>query len=129
MVADDDERGPFVSRRNAFTKKPGLMSETVEIPWPWDIQVQGRAASLYKRIRGQRVTMAGAAYAKGEADGSVRQMKVPRRVVAIEIGLDTSQISRKTTFLSISETRFVPLLAISIALVMSELESEHVPKS
>ena len=127
LVADDDERGSFVSRRDAFTKKPGLMSETVEIPW--DIQVQGRAASLYKRIRGQRVTMAGAAYAKGEADGSVRQMKVPRRVVAIEIGLDTSQISRKTTFLSISETRFVPLLAISIALVMSELESEHTRKS
>ena len=32
LVADDDERGSFVSRRDAFTKKPGLMSETVEIP-------------------------------------------------------------------------------------------------
>ena len=44
LVANDDERGPFVSQRDAFTKKSGLMSETVETPW--DIQVQGRAASL-----------------------------------------------------------------------------------
>ena len=51
-----------MSRRDAFTEKPGIMSETVEAPW--DIQVQGRAASLglYERIRDQRGTMAGAAY-------------------------------------------------------------------
>ena len=54
-------------------------------------------------------------------------VKVPRRVVAIEIRQGTSQISRKTTFLS--ETRFAPLLAISSALVMSEFESEHIQKS
>ena len=72
LVAADDERGTFVSRRDAFTKKSGLMSETMETPW--GIQVQGTAASLYKRIRDWRGTMAGAAYAEGEADGSVRQM-------------------------------------------------------
>ena len=71
LVAADDERGSFVSQRDAFTKKSGLMSETVEIPW--DIQVQGRTAGLYKRIRDQRGTMAGAACAKGEADGSVSE--------------------------------------------------------
>ena len=50
-------------------------------------------------------------------------VKVPRRVVlvAIEIRQGRSQISRKTAFPS--ETRFAPLLAISSALVMSELES------
>ena len=69
LVAADDERGSFVSPRDAFTKKSGLMYETVETPW--DIQVQGRASSLYKGIRDQRGMMAGAAYAKGGADGSV----------------------------------------------------------
>ena len=54
-------------------------------------------------------------------------MKVPRRVAAIQIRQCTSQISRKLTYLS--ETRFAPLLAISIALVMSEFESEHIRKS
>ena len=68
----DDERGSFVSRRDAFTKKAGLMSEMVVTPW--DIQVQGRVASLCKRIRDQCDTMARVAHSKGEADGSVRQM-------------------------------------------------------
>ena len=56
-------------------------------------------------------------------------MKVPRRIVAIEIRQGTSQISRKSAFLP--ETRFAPLLAISSALelVMSEFESEHNQKS
>ena len=72
LVAAADERGSFVSRRDAFTTTSGLMSETVETLW--GIQVQGRVASLYKRIRHQRGPMAGAAYAKGDADGPVRQM-------------------------------------------------------
>ena len=53
----------------------------------------------------------------------VHHMKVPRRIVAIEI---ISRILREKTRLS--ETRFSPLLAISSALVMSEFESEHIRK-
>ena len=38
LVADDDERGAYMTRRDAFTRKSGLMSETAEVPW--DIQIQ-----------------------------------------------------------------------------------------
>ena len=33
LVAADDERGSFLSRRDSFTRKTGLMSETNEVPW------------------------------------------------------------------------------------------------
>ena len=102
LVAYDDARGSFVSQRDTYTKKAGLMSETVDTPW--DIQVQGRAASLYKRIRDQRGTMAGAAYAKGEADGSVRQMMRlhvgllgPRILMTLNGGEGTKREWSKTT--------------------------------
>ena len=38
LVADDDERGAYMTRRDAFTRKSGLMSEKAEVPW--DIQIQ-----------------------------------------------------------------------------------------
>ena len=39
LVAAADERGSYMTRRDAFTRKSGLMSETTEVPW--DIQIQG----------------------------------------------------------------------------------------
>ena len=51
-------------RRDSFTRESGLMSEAAEVPW--DIQIQGRASGLWKRIKGQRNTLqlAGRAFAK-----------------------------------------------------------------
>ena len=54
-------------------------------------------------------------------------MKVPRRIVAIEIRQGTFQISRKID-VSICD-KIAPLLTISSALVLSEFESEHIRKS
>ena len=71
IVADDDKRGSFVSRRDAFTRKSGLMSETREIPW--DIRVQGRAAGRWRRIRTHGGTLAGRAFTKPVAQGTARQ--------------------------------------------------------
>ena len=52
LVADDDERGAYTTRRDAFTRKSGLMPETAEVPW--DLQIQGRASGLWRRIKSQR---------------------------------------------------------------------------
>ena len=71
LVADDDERGSFLSRRDSFTRKSGLMSETTEPPW--GIQVQGRAAGLWRRIRTQRNTLAGKSSTKPLLGGTARQ--------------------------------------------------------
>ena len=71
LVADDDERGSFLSRRDSFTRKTGLMSETNEVPW--DIQVQGRAAGLWRRIRTQGNTLAGKSFAKPVLAGTARE--------------------------------------------------------
>ena len=71
LVAADDERGSFLSRRDSFTRKIGLMSETAEAPW--DIQVQGRAAGLWRRIRTQRDTLAGKSFTKPLLAGTARQ--------------------------------------------------------
>ena len=73
LVADDDERGLFLSRRDSFTRKTGLMSETTEVPW--DIQVQGRAAGLWRRIRTQRNTLAGKSFTKPLLAGTARQAR------------------------------------------------------
>ena len=92
LVADADERGSFLSRRDSFTRKTvtGLndMSETTEVPAPWDIQVQGRAAGLLRRIRTQRNTSAGKSFTKPPLAGTSRQalgrhMDVLGLVVAI----------------------------------------------
>ena len=71
LVADDDERCSFLSRRDSFTRKTGLMSETTEVPW--DIQVQVRAAGLWRRIRTQRNTLAGKSFTKPLLAGTARQ--------------------------------------------------------
>ena len=71
LVADDDERGAYMTRRDAFTRKSGLMSETAEVPW--DIQIQGRASGLWRRIRSQRNTLAGKAFTKPVVQGTTRQ--------------------------------------------------------
>ena len=71
LIADDDERGLFLSRRDSFTRKTGLMSETTEVPW--DIQVQGRAAGLWRRFRTQRNTIAGESFTKPLLEGTARQ--------------------------------------------------------
>ena len=71
LVADDDERGAYMTRRDAFTRKSGLMSETAEVPW--DIQVQGRASGLWRRIKSQRNTLAGKAFTKPVVQGTTRQ--------------------------------------------------------
>ena len=47
------------------------MSETTEVPW--DIQVQGRAAGLWRRIRTQRNTLAGKSFTKPLLAGTARQ--------------------------------------------------------
>ena len=39
----------FRSRRDVFTRKRGLISETSKVPW--DIQLKGKAGSLLKRLR------------------------------------------------------------------------------
>ena len=78
----------------ATSRRGTFMSETVEIPW--DIQLQCREASLYKRIRDQRGTMAGAAYAKGEADGAVRQMmRMHIGLLALPVTLTGSEGTKK----------------------------------
>ena len=46
-----EKRSSFSSRRDAFTRKRGLMSETSEVPW--DIQLKGKAGSLLKRLYDQ----------------------------------------------------------------------------
>ena len=47
------------------------MSETTEVPW--DIQVQGRAAGLWRRIRTQRSTLAGKSFTKPLLAGTAHQ--------------------------------------------------------
>ena len=47
------------------------MSETTDVPW--DIQVQGRAAGLWRRIRTQRNTLAGKSFTKPILAGTARQ--------------------------------------------------------
>ena len=76
LVADDDERGAYMTRRDAFTRGPGLMPEAAEVPW--DIQIQGRASGLWRRIRSQRntytgSTMAGKDFTKPVVKGITRQ--------------------------------------------------------
>ena len=70
-MADDDERGAYMTRRDAFTRKSGLMSETAEVPW--DLQIQGRASGLWRRIKSQRNTLAGKAFTKPVVKGTTRQ--------------------------------------------------------
>ena len=60
-----------MTRRDAFTRKSGLMSETAEVPW--DIQIQGRASGLWRRIKSQRNTLAGKAFTKPVVKGTTRQ--------------------------------------------------------
>ena len=62
-----------MTRRDAFTtcRKSGLMSETSEVPW--DIQIQGRASGLWRRITSQRNTLAGKAFTKPVVKGTTRQ--------------------------------------------------------
>ena len=71
LVADDDERGAYMTRWDAFTRKAGLMSETAEVPW--EIQIQGRASDLWRWIRSQRNTLAGKAFTKPVVKGTTRQ--------------------------------------------------------
>ena len=47
------------------------MSETAEVPW--DIQIQGRASGLWRRIKSQRNTLAGKAFTKPVVQGTTRQ--------------------------------------------------------
>ena len=54
-----------------ITRKSGLMSKTTEVPW--DIQVQGRAAGLWRRIRTPRTTLAGKSFTKPLLVGTARQ--------------------------------------------------------
>ena len=64
-VADDDERGAYMARRDAFTRKSGLMPEADEVPWSTGIQIQGRASGSglctwrSSRIKSQRSTLVG----------------------------------------------------------------------
>ena len=60
-----------MTRRDAFTRKSGLMSETAEVPW--DIQIHGRASGLWRRIKSQRITLAGKAFTKPVVQGTTRQ--------------------------------------------------------
>ena len=73
LVADDDERGAYMTRRDAFTRKSGLMSETAEVPW--DLQIQGRTSGLWRRIKSQRNinTLAGKAITKPIVKCTTRQ--------------------------------------------------------
>ena len=58
LVGGAEKRSTFNSRRDAFARKRGLMSETAEVPW--DIQLKGEAGSLLKRLYDQGPsTMAG----------------------------------------------------------------------
>ena len=70
LVAAADERGAYITRRDAFTRRSGLMSETAEVPW--DIWIQGRAPGLWRRIKSQRSTLAGKAFTKPVAKGTTR---------------------------------------------------------
>ena len=60
-----------MARRDAFTGKSGLMSEAAEVPW--DIQIQGRASGLWRRIESQRTTLVGKAFTKPVVQGTTRQ--------------------------------------------------------
>ena len=60
-----------MTRRDAFTRKSGLMSEAAEVPW--GIQVQGRAYGLWRRSKSQRNTLAGKAFTKPVVRGTTRQ--------------------------------------------------------
>ena len=58
LVGGAEKRSAFNSRRDAFARNRGLMSETAEVPW--DIQLKGKAGSLLKRLYDQGPsTMAG----------------------------------------------------------------------
>ena len=47
------------------------MSETAEVPW--DLQIQGRAPGLWRRIKSQRNTLAGKDFTKPVVKGTTRQ--------------------------------------------------------
>ena len=61
------------------------MSETAEVPW--DIQIQGRASGLWRRIRSQRNTLAGKAFTKPVVRGTSRQA-IGHHMVALGIPQD-----------------------------------------
>ena len=49
LVGHYEGQNTFSSRKDAFIRKGGLMSETSEVPW--DVQMKCRSSGLHKRLQ------------------------------------------------------------------------------